>query len=210
MRVPVIASGGVGTLDHLVEGIRDGHATAVLAASIFHFGDIHDRRGEGPYGPRRAAMRARLSEAGAGLSSLHIGGAGADHRGSAAAPTAEQSYTQSLLTPAPARAAQKLGEEAVETVIAAVKRTRTALVEEAADLLYHCLSCFDAGMSPWRVMAELERRTGQSGHAEKAGTRAENARVRMNEMDQLFRADRSRPTGFSPAPSGRSSAPTRR
>ena len=38
VRVPVIASGGAGTLDHLVEGIRDGHATAVLAASIFHFG----------------------------------------------------------------------------------------------------------------------------------------------------------------------------
>jgi len=38
VRVPVIASGGVGTLDHLVEGIRDGHAAAVLAASIFHFG----------------------------------------------------------------------------------------------------------------------------------------------------------------------------
>lgn len=36
--IPVIASGGVGTLDHLVEGIKDGHATAVLAASIFHFG----------------------------------------------------------------------------------------------------------------------------------------------------------------------------
>jgi imidazole glycerol-phosphate synthase subunit HisF len=36
--IPVIASGGVGDLDHLVEGIRDGHATAVLAASIFHFG----------------------------------------------------------------------------------------------------------------------------------------------------------------------------
>jgi len=38
IRVPVIASGGVGTLDHLVEGIRAGHATGVLAASIFHFG----------------------------------------------------------------------------------------------------------------------------------------------------------------------------
>src|SRR5438105_13395014 len=38
VRVPVIASGGVGTLEHMVEGIRDGHATAVLAASIFHFG----------------------------------------------------------------------------------------------------------------------------------------------------------------------------
>jgi imidazole glycerol-phosphate synthase subunit HisF len=37
--VPVIASGGVGTLDHLVEGIRDGHASAVLAASIFHFAE---------------------------------------------------------------------------------------------------------------------------------------------------------------------------
>ena len=44
--VPVIASGGVGTLDHLVEGVRDGHASAVLAASIFHFGDysIHEAK----------------------------------------------------------------------------------------------------------------------------------------------------------------------
>ncbi len=39
VNVPVIASGGVGTLTHLVEGIRDGHASAVLAASIFHFGE---------------------------------------------------------------------------------------------------------------------------------------------------------------------------
>ena len=36
--IPVIASGGVGTLDHMVEGITEGHASAVLAASIFHFG----------------------------------------------------------------------------------------------------------------------------------------------------------------------------
>ena len=39
VQVPVIASGGVGTLDHLVDGIRDGHASAVLAATIFHFGE---------------------------------------------------------------------------------------------------------------------------------------------------------------------------
>jgi cyclase len=39
INVPVIASGGVGTLNHMVEGIREGHATAVLAASIFHFGE---------------------------------------------------------------------------------------------------------------------------------------------------------------------------
>jgi cyclase len=44
--VPVVASGGVGTLDHMVEGVRDGHATAVLAASIFHFGEytIHEAK----------------------------------------------------------------------------------------------------------------------------------------------------------------------
>ena len=42
--VPVVASGGVGTLDHLVEGIRDGHASAVLAASIFHFGEYSIRQ----------------------------------------------------------------------------------------------------------------------------------------------------------------------
>jgi imidazole glycerol-phosphate synthase subunit HisF len=53
VRVPVIASGGVGTLDHLVEGIRDGHATAVLAASIFHFGTFRIR-----------AAKARLAASG--------------------------------------------------------------------------------------------------------------------------------------------------
>jgi cyclase len=42
--VPVIASGGVGTLDDMVAGIRDGHATAVLAASIFHFGEYSVRQ----------------------------------------------------------------------------------------------------------------------------------------------------------------------
>ena len=47
VKVPVIASGGVGTLDHLVEGIRDGHATAVLAASIFHFGEHTVREAKG-------------------------------------------------------------------------------------------------------------------------------------------------------------------
>src|SRR5246127_5382645 len=44
VQVPVVASGGVGNLDHLVDGIRDGHATAVLAASIFHFGEYTVRQ----------------------------------------------------------------------------------------------------------------------------------------------------------------------
>src|SRR5207249_1767433 len=60
VRVPVVASGGVGTLDHLVEGIRDGHATAVLAASIFHFGTYRvakPRHGSLPAASRCGAER---------------------------------------------------------------------------------------------------------------------------------------------------------
>jgi cyclase len=56
--VPVVASGGVGNLDHLVEGIRDGHATAVLAASIFHFGE-HSVREAKDY-MARAGLAVRL------------------------------------------------------------------------------------------------------------------------------------------------------
>jgi len=58
VRIPVIASGGVGTLDHLVEGIRDGHATAVLAASIFHFGIY--RLGEAKAYLAKAGIPVRL------------------------------------------------------------------------------------------------------------------------------------------------------
>ena len=57
--VPVIASGGVGTLQHLVEGIRDGHATAVLAASIFSLRRALGARGQGLHGACRPADAAR-------------------------------------------------------------------------------------------------------------------------------------------------------
>ena len=50
VRVPVIAVGGVGTLDHLVEGIRDGHATRGARRLDLPFRHLHDRRGQGAYG----------------------------------------------------------------------------------------------------------------------------------------------------------------
>ncbi|MEH6547403.1 MAG: imidazole glycerol phosphate synthase subunit HisF [Sneathiella sp.] len=56
--IPVIASGGVGTLDHLAEGIREGHATAVLAASIFHFGEF--TIGEAKQAMQEAGIAVRL------------------------------------------------------------------------------------------------------------------------------------------------------
>ena len=59
--VPVIASGGVGSLDHLVAGVRDGHASAVLAASIFHFGE--HSIAEAKAHMARAGLRVRLDPA---------------------------------------------------------------------------------------------------------------------------------------------------
>ncbi len=60
--IPVIASGGVGTLDHLVEGVRDGHASAVLAASIFHFGTFTIRAAKAHM--RAAGLPVRLDDDG--------------------------------------------------------------------------------------------------------------------------------------------------
>jgi phosphoribosyl-ATP pyrophosphohydrolase len=79
------------------------------------------------------------------------------------------SWTAKLFQGGIDKAAQKLGEEAVETVIAAVKGDADALVLESADLLYHWLVVMAlAGVPLSSVLAELERRTGQSGTAEKA------------------------------------------
>ena len=81
----------------------------------------------------------------------------------------DRSYTAKLLAEGPAQAAKKLGEEAVEAAIAAVQSDRGALVAEAADVLYHLLVVLEgAGVPLGDVMAELQRRTGQSGLDEKA------------------------------------------
>ncbi|MCI0599296.1 MAG: phosphoribosyl-ATP diphosphatase [Beijerinckiaceae bacterium] len=86
------------------------------------------------------------------------------------------SYTKSLLDAGAARAAKKLGEEAVETVIAAVEGDKQALTRESADLIYHLLVVLHQyGISLADVCAELERRTGQSGHAEKTARGAGQA-----------------------------------
>ena len=81
----------------------------------------------------------------------------------------DQSYTAKLLARGPAQAAKKLGEEAVEAVIAAAQGDRASLVTEAADVLYHLLVVLEGAHVPLdEVMSELQRRTAQSGLAEKA------------------------------------------
>jgi phosphoribosyl-ATP pyrophosphohydrolase len=80
----------------------------------------------------------------------------------------QTSYTARLFSRGRAKIAQKLGEEAVETVIEGIGNNPTALVGESADLLYHLLVLWAAaGISPADVAAELTRREGTSGVAEK-------------------------------------------
>ncbi|TNE39292.1 MAG: phosphoribosyl-ATP diphosphatase [Alphaproteobacteria bacterium] len=87
----------------------------------------------------------------------------------AAQGDAGASYTAKLLGKGTAKCAEKLGEEAVETVIAAVRGERSELAHEAADLLYHLgVLLKSAGVAPQDVAKALENRRGQSGLAEKA------------------------------------------
>lgn len=84
------------------------------------------------------------------------------------------SWTARLFAAGMEKAAKKLGEEAVETVIAAVGGDQQALVSESADLLYHWLVVLAVADVPLtEVLAELERRTAQSGIAEKASRGAQ-------------------------------------
>ena len=79
------------------------------------------------------------------------------------------SYTASLIQKGQTKASQKLGEEAVETVIAAVSGDKSGVITESADLLYHLMVVWKiADVSLDDVLSELERRTVQSGLQEKA------------------------------------------
>ena len=90
-----------------------------------------------------------------------------------AAVTDGSSYTASLIAKGIGKASQKLGEEAVEAVIAAVSVDRQGVIAESADLLYHLIVVWKiSGVELSTVLAELERRTAQSGLDEKAGRAA--------------------------------------
>lgn len=85
------------------------------------------------------------------------------------AESAAVSYTRQLIDAGADRCAKKLGEEAVETVIAALGTDARALTREAADLLYHLLVLLECRQVPWSdVLAELDSRMGTSGLTEKA------------------------------------------
>ena len=91
-----------------------------------------------------------------------------------AASGGEASYTRKLLDKGAEHCAKKLGEEAVETVIAAVENDRDHLIAESADLLFHLLVLLKArGVTLEEVEAVLGQRTSQSGLQEKASRQSE-------------------------------------
>jgi phosphoribosyl-ATP pyrophosphohydrolase len=86
-----------------------------------------------------------------------------------ATASGEASYTRKLLDKGPAHCARKLGEEAVEAVIAAIEGDRAALVAEGADVIYHLLVLLRSrGVTLSEVEAALAQRSGTSGLEEKA------------------------------------------
>lgn len=86
----------------------------------------------------------------------------------------EASYTRKLLDKGPQQCAKKMGEEAVETVIAAVGADRDHVIAESADLLFHLLVLLKScGVRLDEVEATLEKRTGMSGLEEKASRKTE-------------------------------------
>ena len=184
--VPVIASGGAGEVGHLIDAVKEGGADAVLGRLHLPLRRDFNRRGQGGDG-RGGASGPPLNQGDKGAtactwkpwrsvstrwktwiswkppwrgSRLTI----AARRGA----DPKSSYTAQLLAD-PARAAKKFGEEAVETVIAAIQGDKNALAAESADLLYHWLVLLAAsGVSTDAVAAKLAAREGRSGLEEKA------------------------------------------
>ena len=81
----------------------------------------------------------------------------------------DKSWTAKLMAKGPEKVAQKFGEEAVEAIIEATRNDKSALISEAADVLFHFTVMLQSrGVRISDVMAELEKRTAKSGLAEKA------------------------------------------
>ena len=84
-----------------------------------------------------------------------------------------QSYTAKLLAAGVEKCARKFGEEATETVIAAIQRDKTELAKESADVLYHLMVLWAvSGITPEEVYSVLKSREGQSGLEEKASRKS--------------------------------------
>ena len=169
VRVPVIASGGVGTLDHLVEGIRDGHATAVLAASIFHFGTYSIGEAKRHMAAPGCRCALGLSRARA-VTMFSLADLETDHRASAAAPASPnpgrpQLFARGMERP-PRSSARRPSRPSSPRSKQDRARPDFGKCRSSLSLAGRALRL--PGCRCKEVMAELARRTPNSGTAEKA------------------------------------------
>src|SRR5262249_20352004 len=105
--------------------------------------------------------------------------------------SAHVSYTRRLLDQGVAHCAKKLGEEAIETVLAAVEEDRARLIAEAADLIYHLLVVLEArGLSLAEVEAQRAERGGRSGLPERGSRNRGGARTREHRPDAALSPSR--------------------
>jgi cyclase len=169
--IPVIASGGVGSLDHLIAGVRDGHASAVLAASIFHFGTHSIAEAKARMAAAGIPVRMVAAAAAAPLDPERLAILDELVRVIAARRSAspDESYTAKLIAEGVEKCAKKVGEEAVETALSAMAGDRARIAEEAADLTYHLLVLLEATGTPLAdVLDVLAGRMGIGGLEVKA------------------------------------------
>mmetsp|Transcript_90385 Transcript_90385/g.255158 ORF Transcript_90385/g.255158 Transcript_90385/m.255158 type:complete len:157 (+) Transcript_90385:86-556(+) len=116
-----------------------------------------------------STARCRERETAAPVSFAQLGRLWATIQDRKAEGNDSKSWTARLLRKGPEKCAQKVGEEATEVVIEAMKERSDGLVKESADLLYHLMVLWTSmGIDPSEVMDELARREGTSGVAEKA------------------------------------------
>ena len=166
VHVPVVASGGVGSLDDLVAGVKEGHASAVLAASIFHFGTFTIAEAKAlPAGSRHPDAERTDPVLGRTRMTFSLEAAQRPRRRPAPRPRPSESYTAKLsarrhrpLRPKVRRGGRRSRDRRRDA------RPQGGLVGEAADVLYHLLVLLKAAAIPLdEVMAELERRTSAIG-----------------------------------------------
>ena len=135
VNIPVIASGGIGTLDHFSEGVKKGSASALLAASVFHFGKFSITQVKKhlisnginvrmDYLQKKVMTEKILLK----LSKIIKNRKQTPRTGS---------YTSKLFKKGKVKIANKVGEEAVETISAFLSEGKKEILEESADLIFH-------------------------------------------------------------------------
>ncbi len=187
--IPVIASGGVGTLDHLCRGHHRRPRQRGPCGLDLPLRHLHHRPGQGPHGRGRHSRQADMTDTLSRLAATIAARRGADP---------ESSWTAKLLARGPEKCAEKFGEEAVEAIIEAVRGDRARLTAEAADVLYHLLVMLTArDVTLDEVLAELARREGTSGLAEKSSRPDDR---RLSERALTREDSLSRRRGLRPPP----------